>query len=101
MSSVTGAMTPLAEALAQILADVAAVAGTEIVPLEAALGRVLAADLMAGIDVPPWDNSAMDGYAVRAADTRPEPAVLGVAQTLGFGVDGFGVDGWKGGQRNP
>ena len=82
MSSVTGAMTPLAEALEQILADVAAVAGTEIVPLEAALGRVLAADLMAGIDVPPWDNSAMDGYAVRAADTRPEPAVLRVAQRI-------------------
>lgn len=40
----------------------------EQVPLGAALGRVLAGDLVSGTTLPPWDNSAMDGFAVRAAD---------------------------------
>ena len=43
----------------------------EAVPLVAALGRVAAADVHAGLDLPPWDNSAMDGYAVRAGDVAP------------------------------
>ena len=38
-------------------------------PLPDALGQVLAADAVAGCDIPPLDNTAMDGYAVRAADT--------------------------------
>ena len=42
----------------------------EVVPLEDALGRVLAADAVSPIDQPPWDNSAMDGYAARAEDLR-------------------------------
>lgn len=44
-------------------------AATEDVPLEHALDRVLAAPLIAPATLPPWDNSAMDGYAVRAVDT--------------------------------
>ncbi|MCG8589415.1 MAG: molybdopterin biosynthesis protein [Proteobacteria bacterium] len=43
--------------------------GRETVPLEAALGRVLAADVRAEVDVPGFDRSNMDGFAVRAADT--------------------------------
>ncbi|MEX2465918.1 MAG: gephyrin-like molybdotransferase Glp [Gemmatimonadota bacterium] len=43
----------------------------EDVPAHEALGRVLAAPLVAGATLPPWDNSAMDGYAVRADDVRP------------------------------
>lgn len=42
--------------------------GEERVPLPAALGRVLARDLVARYDLPPFDNSAMDGYALRASD---------------------------------
>ncbi len=50
----------------------------ESVPLSGALGRVLAADLVAALDVPPHDNSAMDGYAF--ASTSPSPLrVVGVA----------------------
>ena len=45
--------------------------GTEEVALRDALGRVLAAELRAPEDVPAFDNSAMDGFAVRAADTAP------------------------------
>jgi len=43
--------------------------GTEQVPLEESLGRVLAADVVAAVDVPSFDRSNYDGYALRAADT--------------------------------
>ncbi|MDQ2809309.1 MAG: molybdopterin molybdotransferase MoeA [Chloroflexota bacterium] len=58
----------VAEALAHILAHFAPLP-TEPTPLEDALGRVLAADIAADVDNPPFANSSMDGYAVRAADT--------------------------------
>ena len=48
------------------------IAGREDTPLRVALGRVLANDVIAPINVPPFDNSAVDGYAVRAADLKPE-----------------------------
>jgi len=51
-----------------ILDRVTATAPPEIVPLPRALGRVLAEDVRAVFDVPPTDNSAVDGYAVSAAD---------------------------------
>ncbi len=51
----------------RILARTASLPG-ERVPIDIALGRVLAEDLIAGRVLPPFDNSAMDGYAVRAAD---------------------------------
>ena len=41
-------------------------------PLAAARGRVLAADVIAPVDLPPFDNSAVDGYAVRHADLEPD-----------------------------
>ena len=46
------------------------------VPLRDALGLVLAADIVAGEDVPPFANTAMDGYAVRAVDTFDAPVRL-------------------------
>jgi molybdopterin molybdotransferase len=52
----------------RILAGAGAVVGSELVPLEAAAGRVLAEVLVAGEDVPSFPRSVMDGYAVRAAD---------------------------------
>lgn len=58
----------LDEALTRVLAAVPALAGTENVPLLQALGRVLAEDLTAPFDLPPFANSAMDGYALRHAD---------------------------------
>jgi molybdopterin molybdotransferase len=56
------------EALSAILEKIP-VLGPEETMLDQALGRVLAEDVCADIHVPPFDNSAMDGYAVRAADT--------------------------------
>jgi molybdopterin molybdotransferase len=61
-------MLPVAEAQARILAPLPAMP-SEWVALPQALGRVLAADLLARRDQPPVAVSAMDGYAVRAADT--------------------------------
>lgn len=58
----------VAEAQARILDGVTAVTETETLPVRAALGRVLAEDVSSPIDVPSHTNSAMDGYAVRAAD---------------------------------
>ncbi len=48
-------------------------AKVEEVPLGEASGRVLAADVVAGLNVPPFNRSSMDGYAVRAADTAAVP----------------------------
>jgi molybdopterin molybdotransferase len=57
--------------------------GEELVPLELAAGRLLSAAVVARIDLPPTDQSAMDGYAVRAADT---PGLLSVAGESRAGV---------------
>lgn len=61
------AMISVADAQARILGQINSVASPHIVPVPAALGRVLAEDLRAPIDVPPTDNSAVDGYAVAHA----------------------------------
>jgi molybdopterin molybdotransferase len=63
-------MLSVPEALARLLALVAPM-GTETVGLAEAGGRVLAADAVAARDQPPFAASAMDGWAVRAADARP------------------------------
>ena len=57
---------------------------TERRPLRAALDAVLAEDVASEIDLPPWDNSAMDGFAVRSADLR-DGAVLAVIETVPAG----------------
>ena len=54
-------------ARARMLAGLAPLAA-EMVPLDQALGRVLAEPLESLLTLPPWDNSAMDGFAVRSAD---------------------------------
>jgi molybdopterin molybdotransferase len=61
------ALTPVPQAQARLLAEVEALAA-ETVALEDADGRVLAEDLVARRTQPPFDASAMDGYAVRAGD---------------------------------
>jgi molybdopterin molybdotransferase len=63
-----GPLLPVAEAEQLIAARVNPVSGREKVPLREALGRVLAADIIAPVDLPPFDNSAVDGYAVRGED---------------------------------
>ncbi len=64
-------MIPVADARARILADVAGATPEEWLPVARGLGRVLARDVTAPFDVPPADNSAVDGFAVRATDLTP------------------------------
>jgi molybdopterin molybdotransferase len=73
-------MISIDEALALVL-DGLAPLGAERVPLAEAAGRVAASPAVSAVDLPPFDRSAMDGYAVRAADTAP-----GVALRLAGGV---------------
>src|SRR5436305_10216837 len=68
--------------------EVAALLGTSPVtalPLAAAAGLVLAEDVPATVSLPPFDNSAMDGYAVRAADVTEAPVTLPVADDIPAG----------------
>ena len=66
----------------RIILEHAAPLGAERVPLRDAVGRVLAQDLAAATSLPPFDNSAMDGYALRASDTAAaaseQPVILQV-----------------------
>ena len=62
------AMKPAADALTQILEQAVPLTNTETLPLLSAHGRILAASKVASLDVPPADNSAMDGYAFCHAD---------------------------------
>lgn len=73
-------------ALARLLAlaDAAPIAQQESVALADADGRVLAEPLLAALDLPPWDNSAMDGYALRLADWQGE--ALPVSQRIQAGA---------------
>jgi len=73
------------EALDHLLSRATPVAETDTVGILAACGRVLAATQYAALDLPPSDNAAMDGYAVRSADCRPG-AVLPVSQRLPAGA---------------
>jgi len=59
----------LDEALSICLGRARSIQRTEVVPLEHALGRVSAEDIVSRVNVPPFSRAAMDGYAVRAADT--------------------------------
>jgi molybdopterin molybdotransferase len=67
-----GPLLPVADAERLIAERVAPMSGHEAVPLREAGGRVLASDVVAPVNVPPFDNSAVDGYAVRAGDLETE-----------------------------
>lgn len=81
----SGSMVSLDLALEAILASVAVLPGGETVALAGALGRVLATDVISPLDVPGFDNSAMDGYAVCAADTEAEEVWLSLDQRIPAG----------------
>jgi molybdopterin molybdotransferase len=84
----TSTLLPLDEALALLLAAPGPVTARETLSTFDALGRVLAADVRSGIDVPPADNTAMDGYALRAADVPAAGTVLPVSQRIPAGLVG-------------
>ena len=80
----------LDDALTRLVAGAAAarIAESETVSTFDALGRVLAADVVSAIDVPPADNSSMDGYALRVADAATAGALLPVSQRIPAGSVG-------------
>ncbi len=80
-----GKLLTIDAALSMIARDVGCIEGVEQAALEAADGRVLAEDIVAGVDLPPFANSAVDGYAVRLADLR-DGATLPVVGRLAAGV---------------
>lgn len=77
-------MLPVEDALEIVLAHTPRLAADE-VELADALGRILAEEVRADADMPPFDRSAMDGYAVRAADVADAPVVLPVAGQIRAG----------------
>ncbi|WBY01710.1 molybdopterin molybdotransferase MoeA [Ramlibacter tataouinensis] len=78
-------LKPLDEALAELLARTEPLQQAEDVPTFDADGRVLAEDLVSALQVPPQDNSSMDGYAVRRAEIADEGVVLPVSQRIAAG----------------
>ncbi len=80
----------LDEALQRLVDGAAAhrIADTEAVSTFEALGRVLAAEVRSGLDVPPADNTSMDGYALRVADVPAAGTRLPVSQRIPAGVVG-------------
>ena len=85
----TGDWVPFDEALERVLSHSSPLP-PEVIPLEEALGRALSQDVLAPTRLPPWDNSAMDGYAVRGTDvagaTKETPAVLTVTGVVHAGT---------------
>jgi molybdopterin molybdotransferase len=82
-------MIPVAEAISIILEKTGALP-LERVPLDEALGRVLASEVFADTDLPPFDRAQMDGYAVRSEDLKSTPARLRVVGEAAAG------SGWRG-----
>lgn len=78
----------LADALNNLLSHIEPLPGSESVATFDADGRVLAENLVSALQVPAFDNSSMDGYAVRCADLREPGVVLAVTQRIAAGQTG-------------
>lgn len=81
-------MLSAVEALDHLLKNAMPVSEQETITTQTALGRVLASDITSQVDVPPMDNTSMDGYAVRSADICEAGTVLRMAQRIPAGSVG-------------
>lgn len=81
----SGDLLPVEEAIEQLLAQAPPPPPTEVIALAEALGRVTAEEVFSPIDLPGWDNSAMDGYALRAFDVPEQGGYLEVAGRIAAG----------------
>ena len=88
MVSARAPLKSLDEAMAALLGHAQPALGTEWVSTFDADGRVLAQDVVSALQVPPQDNSAMDGYAVRRADIVAPGVELFVSQRIAAGMAG-------------
>ncbi|MCB9883736.1 MAG: molybdopterin molybdotransferase MoeA [Planctomycetes bacterium] len=84
-------MIELQEALDLVARATPPPAPHETVPLDQALGRILASEAISDVDLPPFPKSAMDGYAVRVADVRDVPCTLDVVGESRAGMAFSGV----------
>ena len=78
-------MKTAAEALEHLLSQAKPMAEVEVVSTQDALGRILAADILSQVDVPPMNNTQMDGYAVRVADVQSAGQSFIVSQRIPAG----------------
>jgi molybdopterin molybdotransferase len=94
MPDLRAPLLSLDDALARLVAGAAAarIGDVQVVPTIEALGRVLGADVVSAIDVPPADNTSMDGYALRVADLPQAGQVLRVSQRIPAGVVGAALE---------
>ncbi|HBJ89201.1 MAG TPA: molybdopterin molybdenumtransferase MoeA, partial [Gammaproteobacteria bacterium] len=81
-------LTPIEAAIPPLLQSLPQMLEVEAVPLEQALGRIVGSDVAAPINVPPHANSAMDGYALRAADSQGARGLVQVSQRIAAGQVG-------------
>jgi molybdopterin molybdotransferase len=91
MSTSRPPLKSLDDALAELLGHAVPLADVESVSTFDADGRVLAQDVVSPLQIPPQDNSAMDGYAVRVADATQPGAVLRVGQRIAAGTSGVAL----------
>ena len=80
------------QALDHLLSHAKPVEESESISMQATLGRVLAENVSSLVDVPPLDNTSMDGYAVRTADTQNSGSVLRIAQRIPAGSVGIQLE---------
>ncbi len=85
-------MLSVEQALDKLLAAARRVTEVERIETMHATGRVLAADVVSSVDVPPLDNSQMDGYAVRHVDVPSAPTTLRVSQRIAAGQVGSALE---------
>ena len=78
-------MISVDEAIGRLLASSSCLAGGETVALRHSRGRILAEELVSPLDVPPADNSAMDGYALRHGDWHGPQSPLSIGQRITAG----------------
>lgn len=91
MTTPRAPLRPLDDALAELLGFATVLSGVESISTFDADGRVLAQDVVSALQVPPQDNSSMDGYAVRCADVQQAQAAgtaLRVSQRIAAGASG-------------
>ena len=81
-------MKTAAQALEILLSHAKAIEHSETVVLQEALGRVLAKDVISTVNVPPMDNTQMDGYVLRAEDIKESGTILPVTQRIPAGYLG-------------
>ncbi|MGF6706346.1 molybdopterin molybdotransferase MoeA [Pseudomonas frederiksbergensis] len=80
-----GHLIPVDEAISRLLDQAPPPPLSHMIPLDQAMGRVLAVDIHSPVNLPAWDNSAMDGYALRAADLPQAGGCLSIGGRIAAG----------------